>query len=157
MTVTASTPPGKADRRTSTLGWIGVALVTAIVSFFALFACGEGVADGLPSFLGHFLQMVVVVSIGLLAIARPRIGAPILALPGLFVVGFGVVRHMSEGSLMEAFYTLQIGVPLVAAAFLLYVGRPEPKRRAYGVMVGVPLLIGLLTAVVMLLTGPARF
>ncbi len=151
---TPSTPQGKTDRRANTLGWIGVALVTLIVSLFAHFAFGEGITDGLPSFLGHFLQLAVVLSIGLLAITRPRIGAVILVLPGLFVVGFGVVRHLFAGRLMETFWTLQIGIPLVAAAFLLYVGRPEPKRRAYWVVVGVPLLIGLLTALVMLLMGP---
>ena len=143
--------PVRPDRRANTLGWIGVALVTLIVSLFAHFAFGEGVVDGLPSFLGHFVQLVVVLAIGLLAIARPRIWAVLLALPGLFVVGFGVVRHFPEGRWIEAFYTLQVGIPLLAAAFLLHAGRPEPKRKAYWIVVGVPLLVGLLTAAAMLL------
>lgn len=124
---------GSADRNRSTLGWIAVWLVTLTGSFVAVLAGGEVVGSGVGG-LGHVLQMVVVIGLAVLAVAKPWTSV-IYALLGLFLF----VRYFGIGGVILG------GVPFIAAV-LLYFGRPEPRQKVYRVMVGVPLLVALVTA-----------
>gem|GEM_PF-6482989 len=130
-------------RRESVLGWLAVALITLISSFFALFAGGETANEGLMG-LGHVVQMAVVVIPGVVAVTFRRSG-------GMFAV-IGVFSIVFFGFLQPISYIL--GIPLITAGVLFYFGHPQPKKLAYLVLVGVPLLVGLATAIGALLAGP---
>jgi hypothetical protein len=120
------------------LGWIGVACLTLVDSFFAMFAGGEGFSGprlDLVSLLLHSTQLVVVLCIGLAAVTWPKVGAALLTVPGVFFAleAFGV------GKL--------VGVFLLITAALFYWGSPRPRRLAYWIAGGVPVAVGVLFSV----------
>lgn len=119
---------------------MAVVLSSLVTSFFSMFAFGESVGWGWEG-VGHFLQLVPVLGVALLAIAVPWTGA-LIGLLGLFAA----FRLGGVG--------LALGGLLVLAGAGFCFGRPRPRRLAYSVAVGAPLVVGILTAIIVLIVGP---
>lgn len=129
--------------KTQILGWAAVAVSTLIASIWAFWGIIETFHEGwfhdsLLKNLGlMFLQylgpMMIFVFLTLLAIAYPRAGGPLHALIGLalglFLFGWDDFAPM-----------VLIIIPLVLLGLLYWFGRPEPRRWAYRIAVGLPLL-----------------
>jgi hypothetical protein len=124
--------PVVGSRAAGACGWVGLALSVLVSSFFAMFAGGEALSEGVGA-LGHVLQTGLVVAIALLAVAVPRYGA-VYALLGVAVVL--VFRSMAG---------VIAGLPLILAGVLLWFGHPAPRRLAYLIAWSVPVAVGLLT------------
>lgn len=122
------------------LGWFAVALAVLVSSFFSMFAFGETAGWGWEG-IGHFLQLVPVLGVTVLAIAVPRTGA-VLAMLGVLA---GVLFRGGTG--------LVLGLLLVAAGVGFFFGRPRPQRLAYWLAVGVPVVVGVLTLAAVLVFG----
>ncbi len=137
-----STAPGRLPSAwANRLGWLATVLAVLVSSFFAMFAFGETAGWSLEG-IGHFVQLVPVLGITVLAIAVPWSGA-VLALLGVLA---GVLFRNGIG--------LVLGLMLVAAGAGFFFGRPAPRRLAYWIAVGVPVLVGLLTLVMVAVFGP---
>lgn len=124
-------------------GWLAVALSTLIACFWAVWGIIENFHEGWfhDSFLRNvglmFLQylspMIIFLSLTLLAIASPRFGGIAHALVGitLALVLFG----WDDTVAMQL-----IILPMLLLGILYWYGRPQPRRRAYRLAVGLPVL-----------------
>jgi hypothetical protein len=124
-------------------GWLAVVLSTSVACFWAFWGIIENFHEGWfhDSFLLNvglmFIQylgpMIIFISLTLLAIAFPRIGGTTYALAGitLALVLFGWDNRVAMQLVI---------LPMLLLGILYWYGRPQPRRRAYRVAVGLPML-----------------
>ncbi len=142
----------------SILGWIAVGLITLVASCWAFWGTLENFHEGwwYPSLLENLALMLVqylsfsliIIMIGFVAIRWPKIGGGLLIVLS-FLLGFLVLKinPLSQMSLRDIFiWFLFIGLPWVVAILFLF-GRPEPRKLAYLIVGGVPLLVSIVCAV----------
>jgi hypothetical protein len=127
-------------------GWSAVGISTALSSFWAFWGGIENFHEGwyyesllwnLGLMLVQYLSgMLVFMLVALLALSWPRVGAGlhIIMAIGLFWLFGGFTN--SAG--------LLITVPLALLGLLYWFGRPQPRRLAVGLLVGLPVLTLLL-------------
>jgi hypothetical protein len=124
-------------------GWLAVALSTLVACFWAVWGIIENFHEGWfhdsfflnvgLMFLQYLSPMIIFVSLTLIAIAFPRIGATAYALVGitLALVLFGWDDKVA----------IQLVIlPMLLLGILYWYGRPQPRRWAYWVAVGMPTL-----------------
>ena len=124
-------------------GWLAVALSTLIACFWALWGIIENFHEGWfhdslllnvgLMFLQYLSPMIIFLSLTLLAIAFPRIGVLAYALVGitLALVLFG----------WDDTVAMQLVIlPMLLLGILYWYGRPQPRRKAYWIAVGLPML-----------------
>ena len=126
------------------LGWLAVALSTSIASFWAFWGIIENFHEGwyhesLLSnvglmFLQYLSPVIIFVSLTLLAIAFPRLGSSAQALGGLLI--FLLLFDWNDPAAM-----LFIISPMLLLGALYWYGRPQPRRAAYFLAMGLPALI----------------
>lgn len=124
-------------------GWLAVALSTVIASFWSFWGIIENFHEGwfhasLPMNIGlMFIQylspMIIFVSLTLLAIAFPRVGGIVHALIGILLAL--LLFDWNDKVAMQL-----IILPMLLLGTLYWFGRPQPRRAAYGIAVGLPLL-----------------
>jgi hypothetical protein len=124
------------------LGWIAVGLSTAITCFWAFWGILENFHEGWyhKSFLSNlglmFIQylspMLIVMGVTLVSIYWPRLGGSLHMVFALFLVWFFGGVHAGAFLLI---------VPLVIFGILYWVGRPQPRKVATYLVIGLPLLI----------------
>ena len=124
-------------------GWVAVALSTLIACFWTVWGTIENFHEGWfhESFLANvglmFIQylspMIIFLSLTLLAIRFPRIGATAYALVGitLALILFGWEDRVAMQLII---------LPMLLLGILYWYGRPQPRRRAYWMAVGLPVL-----------------
>lgn len=124
-------------------GWLAVVASTMIACFWAFWGIIENFHEGWfhnsllrnvgLMFLQYLSPMLIFLSLTLLAITYPRIGGMAYSLVGvtLALVLFGWD---------DAVAVLLIIVPMLVLGILYWYGRPQPRRRAYWVAVGLPVL-----------------
>jgi hypothetical protein len=125
-------------------GWAGVGLSTTVTSFWAFWGIVENFHEGwyYTSLVGNLVLMFgqyLIVMLGFLtlslaAVKWPRAGAAVHVAAGLFALWF--FRGPGTFTVILPFIT----GPFVLLGALYAFGRPEPRRRARTVLVGVPLL-----------------
>lgn len=154
MAIQPSKGPDTAFRNRSLLGWVALGLATLVTAFFAMFLGGEAggslAAAGSPrealdlmiAGIPPFLVVTLLVVTGVVAVAVPRAGAIYLLLGAGSMVLLGGGLGLVAGTLW------------VIAGALFSLGHPEPRRRAYWVAVGVPVLAALLTGALVALFYP---
>jgi hypothetical protein len=128
------------------VGWVAVALVTVATSFWAFWGVNEAFHEGwckpylwmrIVQLLAYLGPAVTLCTLALLGLRWPRVGAALFVLVGVTVVAFILYDGAHFGWMVTALFT---AVPaLVGLLFLI--GRPEPKRVAYALSAGLPLLI----------------
>jgi hypothetical protein len=124
------------------VGWIAVSLSTAITCFWAFWGIVENFHEGwhyesLLSNLGlMFVQylspMLIFMGVTLVSIFWPRIGAGLHGVLALLAAWF-------FGALTSPI-TLVFAVPLLGLGALYWFGRPQPRRAAVALVIGLPLL-----------------
>lgn len=124
-------------------GWLAVALSTSVASFWAFWGIIENFHEGWfhDSFLKNvglmFLQylspMIIFISLTLLAIAFPRIGGTAYALGGITLAL--VLFDWDDRVAMQL-----VILPMLLLGILYWYGRPQPRRRAYWIAAGLPML-----------------
>jgi len=130
------------------VGWLAVVLVTAAASFWAFWGVNEAFHEGwckpqlwmrLLQVLAYLSPAIVLSSLTVLGLRWPRAGASLLVLIGVTIVALMVYGEAYFG----LFITLLITALPVIVGLLFLFGRPQPKRVAYAMAVGLPLLIAL--------------
>jgi len=124
-------------------GWLAVGLSTLLACFWAVWGIIENFHEGWfhdsfflnvgLMFLQYLSPMIIFLSLTLLAIAFPRIGATAYALVGitLALLLFGWDDKVAMQLII---------VPMFLLGVLYWYGRPQPRRRAYWIAVGLPTL-----------------
>ena len=125
------------------LGWCAVVLSTMAACFWAFWGIIENFHEGWyhPSLAlnlalmaaQYLLPMILFVSAALVAIRWPHLGGGLHFAAAVLAAWF---FRAASPVLLSAF----IVGPLVALALFYWVGRPEPRRLAIAVAVGLPLL-----------------
>jgi hypothetical protein len=131
-------------------GWLAVTLSTLLACFWASWGIIENFHEGWfhDSFLLNvglmFLQylspMIIFTSLTLLAIAFPRIGGITYALAGVTLAL--VLFDWKDRVAMQL-----VIFPMLLLGMLYWYGRPQPRRRAYWVAVGLPMVTLFVCAV----------
>ena len=129
------------DRR-QLVGWIAVGLSTVITCFWAFWGIVENFHEGwyyesLLSnvglmFVQYLSPMLIFLAVTLVSIFWPRIGAGLHGILALGVAWF-------FGALTNT-VTLFLMVPLIGLGALYWFGRPQPRKLAASVAIGLPLL-----------------
>ena len=132
------------------VGWLAVALSTAIATFWAIWGIIENFHEGWfhqslllnigLMFVQYLSPMIIFVSLTLLAIAFPRIGGAAYALAGITL---GVVLFGWDDPVAMPF----VIVPMLLLGVLYWYGRPQPRRKAFWLVVGVPMLTLIISGV----------
>ena len=130
-------------RKRQIAGWIGVALSTLVACFWACWGIIENFHEGWfhNSFLSNvglmFVQylspMILFLSLTLFAITFPRIGGMAHALGG-FTLAL-VLFDWDDRVAMQL-----VILPMLLLGTLYWFGRPQPRRRAYLLAIGLPML-----------------
>jgi hypothetical protein len=125
------------------LGWLAVASSTSIASFWAFWGIIENFHEGWfheslllnvgLMFLQYLSPVIIFVSLTLLAIAFPRLGSIAYALVGL-------VLSLLLFDLNDAVAMLLVIAPMLLLGTLYWYGRPQPRRAAYFLAIGLPAL-----------------
>ena len=124
-------------------GWVAVALSTLIASVWALWGIIENFHEGWfydsllrnvgLMFVQYLSPMIIFLSLTLVAIAYPRIGGVAYALVGITL---GLVLFDWHDTVAMQLVIL----PMLLLGVLYWYGRPQPRRRAYCLAVGLPVL-----------------
>jgi hypothetical protein len=136
------------DRR-KIVGWVAVGLSTVVTCFWALWGILENFHEGwfyesILSNLGLMLvqylsPMLLFMVITLVSIYWPRLGGGLHVMLAVLLAGF-------FGAITNPVMLLLI-VPLVGLAALYWFGRPQPRRIAVILVVGLPLLTLILAGI----------
>ncbi|HSE39045.1 MAG TPA: DUF1566 domain-containing protein [Blastocatellia bacterium] len=125
------------------LGWLAVASSTSIASFWAFWGIIENFHEGWfheslflnvgLMFLQYLSPVIIFVSLTLLAIAFPRLGSIAHALVGLLL-------SLLLFDFNDAVAMLLVIAPMLLLGTLYWYGRPQPRRAAYFLAIGLPAL-----------------
>jgi hypothetical protein len=139
------------DRR-QVVGWIAVCLSTAITSLWAFWGIVESFHEGwyyesllynLGLMLAQYLSPMLLFMVATLSsICWPRLGAGLHGILALLLAWFFGARTNLAALLLM--------VPLAGLGALYWFGRPQPRRAALSLAIGLPLLTLILSG-----TGPA--
>ncbi len=124
------------------VGWIAVGVSIAITCFWAAWGIVETFHEGwyyesLLSNVGLMLAqylspMLIFVGVTLISIAWPRFGAGLHGILALLVAGFFQALTNTV--------TFLLMVPLIGLGVLYWFGRPQPRKLAVSLAVGLPML-----------------
>ena len=133
-------------RTANIVGWIGVLLVTLTASFWAFWGVIEAFHEGwckpylwmrLLQLLAYLSPATVLCTSAALGLRWPRMGATLFLLLGVTIAGLIIADDANFG----LFITTTLTVVPALVGLLFFIGRPQPKRAAYALSVGLPLLI----------------
>ena len=130
------------------LGWIAVGLSTVISCFWAFWGIVENFHEGwyyesLLSnvglmFVQYLSPMLIFMGVTLISISRPRVGG-----------GLHVIFALLTAWFFQAFtntVTLFLMVPLIGIGLLYWLGRPQPRKIAVSLAIGLPILTLIISA-----------
>jgi len=133
----------KQDKRRQVLGWIAVSISTIVTSFWAVWGILENFHEGWYStswlanvglmFLQYLSPMVIFMAVTLVSIFWPRLGGVLHLLIAVFAVWFFQMFSNPALFLLIA--------PLVGLGALYWFGRPQPRKLAVALAIGLPILI----------------
>lgn len=128
--------------RQQILGWIAVGLSTIIACVWALWGIIENFHEGwyydslasnLALMFGQYLSvMLIFLVVTLVAIRWPRVGGFLHALIGFLLVFYFYPLYRTALTLITG--------PLILLGTLYWFGRPQPRKRACLLIVGLPML-----------------
>jgi hypothetical protein len=138
--------PGAPPVYQQVLGWLGVALAVLLAALVGSLAGSRGLADGWP-LLG---EMLVLMTVSLTSLRRPRLGAGLFLLAGMTIVGLFAIPRMMAGELDsgQGLQMAQVIGLFVLVGGLFWLGRPSRSGLAAALLLTMPLL-ALVTAGIM--------
>lgn len=123
------------------LGWGAVCTSTLVACFWAYWGINENFHEGWFStsiwlniglmLVQYLSPMLVVLMISILALRWYRAALPLVLTVAVAIAW--VFRRLEAGVLL-------IAIPLVAIGVLYYFGRPQPRRWAWRILIGLPLV-----------------
>lgn len=135
--------------RSKYLGWIAVGVSTAVLSFWAFWGIIENFHEGwyypsiwmnLGLMLAQYLSPVLIfMGVTVLSIFWPRAGAVLHWLLALLAIWF--FQAFSNAA------TFLLILPLFGLGALHWFGRPQPRRTALLIVLGVPMLILIISGI----------
>lgn len=130
-------------RAQNIFGWIGVVVIVIAAGFWAYWGINENFHEGwymptlwenLAMMFGQYLLLpIVFIGLGMVSIRWHKIGALLNLAIGLFSIWFFHSATFVVHLTIFGFFAL--------IALFVAVGNPTPRRAAYGLVVGIPLLI----------------
>lgn len=140
-----------AKRRRLFLGWIAVALVTLIASFWAYWGGIENFHEGwyykgfwdniFLMLVQYWIFALVFMSIGLVGLRFPKI-TPFLC------IALGVAASLFFTNAHISLIWLMIIIPFAGVGLLYFFGRPNPRWLAITLTIGLPVMILLVTTTI---------
>jgi hypothetical protein len=151
---------GQRNRRQRVIGWASVVLVALVASFFAALAGWELPRDPPQMMAFHLVEIPVLLGLAAADLHWPRaigviiaLGGPLgLAIPLFF---FSTVEHQSLPHKLAALAETWpiIGVTATTGVLLLF-GRPKPVHLVYGMVIGTPLGVFAISALLTTIVPP---
>lgn len=137
------------EKRRQIVGWIAVVFSTAVTSFWAFWGIIENFHEGwyydawlsnvglmLVQYLG---PMLIFMAVTLIAIVWPRFGGGLHLLLALLAVGF--FNAFSNAA------TFLLILPLAGLGVMYWYGRPQPRKLALSLIIGLPLLTLIISGI----------
>lgn len=146
--------PGASRRWRNAAGWSAVGLNAAVACLWSFWGTIENFHEGWYSpdlgrnllfTLAYLGPAILATSLGVLALAFPRVGAAVYLAAGL-TAGAWVMRTIAPSGLLNVLLTLVMGGFGGAGAVVWWFGRPEPRRWAWRITWGAPLLVAVVCA-----------
>lgn len=139
----------KKDKK-SIIGWIGVSITTIFSSVWAYWGAIENFHEGWYStsiwenlfmlFFQYLLFTIIFVSLAVIILKWKKIGLVLHFITAVFSYWFFSGATFSVIGLM-------IVIPIIALGFVYYFGEPRPKKWAYKLLIGLPLIIILVVSI----------
>ena len=137
------------------LGWIAVGLSTLVTSIWAFWGTIENFHEGwyYPSliqniglmFIQYLSLMLIFMVIAILAVRFPKFGGILYTIIGIaFCIWIILTRRAISASIILSW--LPVTVPLVIIGILYFFGRPESRKLAYAIIIGLPLFVIIVCA-----------
>ncbi len=124
------------------MGWIAVLLTSSFASFWGFWGSIENFHEGWYyqslwmnlglAFFQYWIWSITFVALGTLSLRWPKVGAAIFVLGAILVPSIGI--RTSAAIIIFA-------VPPAIMGMLWWFGQPNPKKWAYRVVLGIPLLV----------------
>ena len=131
------------------IGWMAIGISTVITCFWAFWGIIENFHEGWYAeslsinlglmFVQYLSPMLIFIAITLISIIWPRFGAGLHGVIALFAIWF--FDSFSNAA------TFLIILPLVGLGAMYWFGRPEPRKVAIWVIVGLPILTLILSGI----------
>jgi hypothetical protein len=131
--------------RRQILGWTAISFSTVLACFWAFWGVNENFHEGWfdPSLLKnlglmlvqYLSPMLIVLLLSVVAFRWPRLAFPLMGACALFIAWF--FRHGRVTGI------ILLVVPLFAMAALYHFGRPHPRRWAWSILLGLPLITAI--------------
>lgn len=131
------------------VGWIGVVVSTAVTTFWAFWGIIENFHEGwyyeswLPNiglmFFQYLSPMLIFMGVTLISIAWPRLGGGLHVVLALLAVAF--FQAFSNAA------TFMLILPLMGIGAMYWYGRPQPRKAAASLAVGLPLLTLIISGI----------
>ena len=138
------------EKTKNRLGWTAVILTTIIAGIWALWGSVENFHEGwyFESFIRNiglmFLQYLsltmIFIILSSISLRLPRVG-------GSLFIGFGLYLCFFFFNRITFTTVVMITIPFTILGLFYWFGRPRPRRLAYAVIIGVPLLIILVSSI----------
>jgi hypothetical protein len=126
----------------NTIGWLAVVLSTGFAAFWGFWGSIENFHEGwfydsfwanlALAFFQYWIWSITFLALSVFSLRWPKIGASIFVMMAILVPAIGI--RTSAAILIFA-------LPLAFMGILWWFGRPEPRKWAYRVSIGVPLLM----------------
>ncbi|MHC4828157.1 MAG: Lcl C-terminal domain-containing protein [Planctomycetota bacterium] len=132
-----------------------VTLNTVVTALWAFWGANEAFHEGwyhtslvenLLFTCVHLIPALVPLALGLLALRFPRIGAIVYIGIGTWLGGWYIVTRSPGWDIGQIVLMLMMGGFGGALGILWWLGRPHPKRWAYYVVWGIPLLVAVVSS-----------
>lgn len=145
-----------ATKRQLILGWIAAGICITVTSLWAFWGTIEAFHEGWwqPTLGGriayallYLTPMAAVLVPTLLAIRVPKLGALLFFAGGGWFSWFVFSNRWPDIDLAVLLSWLPVTLVVVAVGFVWWFGRPEPRRLAYWLAVGIPLVVVVVLAV----------
>jgi hypothetical protein len=131
------------------VGWIAVVISTVITGFWAFWGIIENFHEGWyfeslwlnlgMMFVQYLGPMLIFMAVSLISIFWPRFGGSMHATIALFAIWF--FQAFSNAA------TFLIILPLVGLGAMYWFGRPQPRKKAVSLIIGLPLLTLILSGI----------
>ena len=139
----------KRTRKRQIIGWIAVGLSTIITCMWAFWGIFENFHEGWyfeslwanlgMLFIQYLSPMLIFMSVTLLSISWPRFGGGLHGLIALFAIWF--FKAFSNAA------TFLIILPLIGLGAMYWFGRPNPRKIAVSLVVGLPMLTLIISGI----------
>ena len=139
----------KKDKK-SIIGWIAVSITTIFSSVWAYWGAIENFHEGWYStsiweslfmlFFQYLLFAIIFVSLAVFILRWKKIGLALLFIAAAFSYWFFSGATFSVIGLM-------VVIPIIALGLVYYFGEPRPKKWAYRLLIGLPLIIILVVSI----------